>query len=146
MHSRVKLSDLAKNHRTLKLSNFRSSPIWLGRLYNICLQIWHWTFVFLTIFVLSYALLYRRTWRHIEAAIITIQKLQSFFKSISEKFIFNIKHLLLLHGVCQSTMHVIYDIYNIWHLTYISFNMGVNRSVRNSGMQPTILDILENCF
>ena len=60
--------------------------------------------------------------------------------------------LTLLHGVCQSTMHVIYDInviydiYDIWHLTYIYFNMGVKRSVRNSGMQPTILDILENCF
>ena len=40
--------------------------------------------------------------------------------------------LTLLHGVCQITMQVLYD---IWQLTYIYFNMGVKRSVKNSGMQ-----------
>ena len=57
------------------------------------------------------------------------------------------------YGVCQSTIPVIYVIlwhkWHIWHLTFsmhIYFNMGVKRSGRASGMQPTILDILNNCI
>ena len=50
-------------------------------------------------------------------------------------------------------IYVIYDIYGIYDmygdLTYticMYVNRGVKRSVRNSGMQPTILDILQNSF
>ena len=50
-------------------------------------------------------------------------------------------------------IYVIYDIYDIndmyGALTYticMYVNMGVKRSVRTSGMQPTILYILHNCF
>ena len=50
-------------------------------------------------------------------------------------------------------IYVIYDIYDIYDingaLTYIIcmyVNMGVKRSVRTSGMQPTIIDIPTNCF
>ena len=46
-------------------------------------------------------------------------------------------------------MYVIYDIFDMYGaLTYaicMYVNMGVKRSVRTSGMQPTILDILQNC-
>ena len=48
-------------------------------------------------------------------------------------------------------MYDIYDIYDIYYmyvdLTYTictNVNIGVKRSVRTSGMQPTILDILQN--
>ena len=47
-------------------------------------------------------------------------------------------------------IYVIYDIHDIYGaLTYticMYVNMGVKRSVRTSGMQPTILDILHNYF
>ena len=50
-------------------------------------------------------------------------------------------------------MYDIYDIYDIYYmyvdLTYTicsNVNIGVKRSVRTSGMQPTMLDILNNCF
>ena len=47
-------------------------------------------------------------------------------------------------------IYVINDTYDILcHTTYdicMYVNMGVNRSVRTSGMKPTILNILQNCF
>ena len=42
-----------------------------------------------------------------------------------------------------------WHIWHIWHLAfdiYLYVNMGVKRSVKTSGMQPTILDIPNNCF
>ena len=49
-------------------------------------------------------------------------------------------------------LYVIYDIYNTYYMygamtntTCMYVNIGVKRSVRTSGMQPTILDILQNC-
>ena len=46
-------------------------------------------------------------------------------------------------------LYVIYDIYDMYGaLTYticMYVNMGVKRSVRTSGMQPAILDILQKC-
>ena len=45
-----------------------------------------------------------------------------------------------------------WHIWHIWHTWHMAFdmhiyvNMGVKRSVRTLGMQPTILDILQNCF
>ena len=52
----------------------------------------------------------------------------------------------ILNYICMSTVNVIYVIYDIYNmygaLTYTKcmyVNMGVKRSVRTSGMQPTIL-------
>ena len=42
--------------------------------------------------------------------------------------------------------YVIFDMYGALTYTICMYvNMGVKRSVRTSGMQPTILDILQNC-
>ena len=50
----------------------------------------------------------------------------------------------------RNVIYVIYDIYDMYGaLTYticIYVNMGVKRSIRTSGMQPTILDILQKCI
>ena len=51
------------------------------------------------------------------------------------------------HHTCQKC-HIC-CIWHIWHLAFdmhMYFNMGGKRSVRTSGMQPTMLDILNNCF
>ena len=46
-------------------------------------------------------------------------------------------------------IYVIYDIYDMYDaLTYticMYVNMGVKRNLRTSGMQPTIIDILQKC-
>ena len=51
-----------------------------------------------------------------------------------------------------NVIYVIYDMYPIYdmygYLTYticMYVNMGVKRSVRTSGKQPTIVDILQKC-
>ena len=50
----------------------------------------------------------------------------------------------------RNVKYVIYDIYDIYGaMTYaicMYVKMGVKRSVRTSGMQPTILDIPYNCY
>ena len=49
----------------------------------------------------------------------------------------------------RNVIYVIYDKYDMYGaLTYticMYVNMGLKRSVRTSGMQPTILDFLHKC-
>ena len=49
----------------------------------------------------------------------------------------------------RNFIYVIYDIYDMHSaLTYticMYVNMGVKRSVRTSGMQPTLVDIIQKC-
>ena len=54
----------------------------------------------------------------------------------------------------QHTCHRwhIWHIWHIWHTWHLAFdmhiyvNMGLKRKFRTSGVKPTILDIIDNCF
>ena len=61
-----------------------------------------------------------------------------------------LKYIFMSNARCH-ICHICH-IWQIWHLCHLAFdthiyvNMGVKRSVRTSGTQPTILNILKNCL